>query len=89
MWLILCCVCTLWLWVHICIYRAGKQRLILLKTLFLVDRRNRFTLGTEYIVAHLDRVNFISHVWYLMTFRNPAKLYDRHESAHQVPAHEA
>ena len=75
-------------WVLICSRRTYKQRMALLQMYSAIGKRNGYA-AWKIAISNFDRVHYFRHEWHLLTFRDPAKLYDRHESAHQVPAHEA
>ncbi len=62
------------LWVMFCNYHTHKQRMSLLDLMIEEEKKleaDYFALSKLY-----NKVSYDKHMFYLMTFRNPMKLYD-------------
>jgi hypothetical protein len=66
-------------WVLICARRTNKAQSALIAWLATLEKA-RMREGLEYnedFLRPFDRVSFYRHFVYLLTFRNPMRLYDR------------
>jgi hypothetical protein len=66
-------------WVLICARRTNKAQLALIVWLTTLEKV-RMREGLEHnedFLRPFDRVSFYRHFVYLLTFRNPMRLYDR------------
>ena len=80
-WLLMVIPAAGFLWWDHCLVKTLKQRLALLRMLECVQK-----VGGKPCYSILNKVHFSRHMWHLVTFRNPDKLYENNEPAHKVSA---